>query len=148
VDIERDLLACCASRTWAREVAAGWPYPSKAALVAAGEAALARLSWDDVLEALAAHPRIGERPAGDSREAEWSRREQAGVTGADAALVEANVAYEQRFGHVFLIFASGRNVAEMLAAATERLGNDPATERAVVREELRRIVRLRLERRL
>jgi 2-oxo-4-hydroxy-4-carboxy-5-ureidoimidazoline decarboxylase len=105
------------------------------------------LSWDDVLIALNAHPRIGERPAGDSREAAWSRREQSAVT-ADDAIREANRAYEEKFGHVFLIFASGRSQEEILAAAKQRLGNDEQTEREVVKEELRKIALLRLERAL
>jgi 2-oxo-4-hydroxy-4-carboxy-5-ureidoimidazoline decarboxylase len=100
---------------------------------------------------MSAHPRIGERAAGDSAEAAWSRREQsAAAQSADeitkVALVEANHAYEERFGHVFLIFASGKTQAEILAAARERLGNDEATERAVVAGELCEIALLRLER--
>ena len=65
---------------------------------------------------------------------------------AVAAIAEANRAYEARFGHLFLIFASGKSAAEILAAARERLGHDEVTERGVVREELRKIVALRLER--
>lgn len=149
-DVERELLACCAEPSWARQVAAGRPYPDVAALVAAGDAALRRLPWTGIARALAAHPRIGERPVGSSREAAWSRREQAGVATADAAtraaLAEANAAYERRFGHLFLIFASGRSDTELLAAARQRLGNDDETERRVVREELAAIVRLRLHR--
>ena len=61
-----------------------------------------------------------------------------------ARIAEGNRAYEQRFGHVFLIRAAGRTADEMLAALTERLGNDPETERDVVRRELAEIVRLRL----
>ena len=147
---ERELLACCAAPRWAREVAAGRPYPDRAALLAAAGATSAALAWDDVVQALAAHPRIGERPAGTGREAAWSRREQAGVdsagTGTRAALAEANRAYEQRFGHVFLIFASGRSDTEMLAAARARLAHDEPTERTVVRQELGKIAALRLER--
>jgi 2-oxo-4-hydroxy-4-carboxy-5-ureidoimidazoline decarboxylase len=147
---ERELLACCAAPAWARAVAAGRPYPDLAAALAAADTATARLSWDGIAEALAAHPRIGDRPSGTNREAAWSRREQSGMDTAGeetaAALVAANQAYEERFGHVFLIFASGRTPDEMLAAARARLGNDPATERDVVREELRKIARLRLER--
>jgi 2-oxo-4-hydroxy-4-carboxy-5-ureidoimidazoline decarboxylase len=149
-ECERELLACCASPRWARQVAAGRPYGDAAALCAAGDAALGQLDWVDVAGALAAHPRIGERPAGADRAATWSRREQSGLAGADphvrAALVEANRAYEERFGHVFLIFATGRTEDEMLAAARARLGNDEEAERKVVREELGRIVRLRLSR--
>jgi 2-oxo-4-hydroxy-4-carboxy-5-ureidoimidazoline decarboxylase len=120
------------------------------ALLAAADAASRDLTWADVAEARSAHPRIGQRPAGEGREAAWSRREQAGVDGADnatrAALARANEEYEARFGHLFLIFATGLGDAELLAAARARLANDEATERATVREELRKIARLRLER--
>ena len=149
-DAERELLNCCASRAWARAVAADRPYPGSAALAAAGDAVLAELPWPDIAEALGAHPRIGQRAAGTGRDAAWSRREQAGVEGADAAvrgaLAEANREYEQRFGHVFLIFATGRTPAEMLTAARARLAHDEPTERRVVRDELAKIIRLRLER--
>jgi 2-oxo-4-hydroxy-4-carboxy-5-ureidoimidazoline decarboxylase len=149
-ECERELLACCASPRWARQVAAGRPYADVAALCAEGDSALARLDWGDIAEALAAHPRIGERPAGADRAAAWSRREQSGVAGANphvrAALMEANREYEERFGHVFLIFATGRTEDEILAAARARLGNDDEAERGVVRAELGRITRLRLSR--
>ncbi|AGL19668.1 2-oxo-4-hydroxy-4-carboxy-5-ureidoimidazoline decarboxylase [Actinoplanes sp. N902-109] len=146
-----DLLAVCAVPGWAATVAAGRPYPSRAALLAAADRATRDWTWPDVLRGLSAHPRIGERAAGDSKEAAWSRREQstAASTADDATraeLIEANRAYEDRFGHVFLIFASGRSQAEILAAARERLTNDEATEQAVVTGELRKIALLRLER--
>jgi 2-oxo-4-hydroxy-4-carboxy-5-ureidoimidazoline decarboxylase len=163
-EAERELLACCAASAWAQAVAAGRPYPDVAAALAAGDAATAKLSWEDIAAALAAHPRIGERAEsagwgpfrqaswarGAGREAAWSRREQSGMAAVGeetaSALVRANREYEEKFGHIFLIFASGRTPDEMLAAARERLGNEPATERLVVREELRKIARLRLER--
>jgi 2-oxo-4-hydroxy-4-carboxy-5-ureidoimidazoline decarboxylase len=147
---EAELLACCAVPRWAAELTALRPYPSRRDLLVAADAALRALSWTDVALGLAAHPRIGERAAGSGREAAWSRREQAGAAAADddtlAALVQVNQEYEQQFGHVFLIFASGRSDTEMLAAARDRLGNDDATERAVVAGELRKIAMLRLER--
>jgi 2-oxo-4-hydroxy-4-carboxy-5-ureidoimidazoline decarboxylase len=123
---------------------AGGPYRDPAAVLAAADAAARALSWEDVLIALEAHPRIGERAAGDSREAAWSRREQAAVS-PDDALGDANRAYEKKFGHVFLIFASGRGKDEILAAARLRLANDDDTERAIVRDELRKIAVRRLE---
>jgi 2-oxo-4-hydroxy-4-carboxy-5-ureidoimidazoline decarboxylase len=151
---EEALLAVCAAPSWAAQVAAARPYASKEKLQSEASAAYDRLTWDDVAEALAAHPRIGQRlgqsAAGETREAAWSRREQSGVQGAaedvQAELAEANRAYEERFGYLFLIFASGKSAPEILAAARERLGHDDATEQAVVREELRKIVALRLER--
>lgn len=147
-EAERELLACCAAPTWAKTVADGRPYPDRGALRAAADAAARGLTWADVEIALSAHPRIGEVPAGAGREAAWSRREQAGAGDPSlaAALAEANRRYEERFGHVFLIFATGRSAAEMLAAAQARLAHDEATERSVVQEELRRIALLRLER--
>lgn len=140
---ERDLLACCASRRWADEILARRPYHDLAQLRGVSEMVLRALSWADVEEALAAHPRIGERAAGESREAGWSRDEQAGAT-PNEDLVAGNRAYEERFGHVFLICATGLTGEEMLAALHARLGNDPEAERDVVREELRKIVDLRL----
>jgi 2-oxo-4-hydroxy-4-carboxy-5-ureidoimidazoline decarboxylase len=103
------------------------------------------LEWPDVLEALAAHPRIGERATGADREAAFSRQEQSSAAGELAEdLHAANVAYEERFGWVFLICATGRTAAEILGALAARLGNDEPTEQATVRAELAAIVDLRL----
>ncbi|MFG2039369.1 2-oxo-4-hydroxy-4-carboxy-5-ureidoimidazoline decarboxylase [Dactylosporangium sp. NPDC048998] len=143
---EEALLACCASPGWAARVAAARPYPTPADLVVAGVNAFDELGWPDLAQVLAAHPRIGQRPTGDGAEAAWSRREQAGVEGSARELAEVNEAYERRFGHLFLIFATGRSAEDILAAARGRLGNDEETERTVVRGELRKIVELRLER--
>jgi 2-oxo-4-hydroxy-4-carboxy-5-ureidoimidazoline decarboxylase len=149
--LEADLLACCAVPAWAARLAAERPYADRAAVLAAADRFARELSWSDVLKGLSAHPRIGERADGDSKEAAWSRREQSAAAGSGddetrAALVAVNRAYEDRFGHVFLIFASGRSQAEILAAARERLGNDEETERRIVAGELRKIALLRLER--
>jgi 2-oxo-4-hydroxy-4-carboxy-5-ureidoimidazoline decarboxylase len=107
------------------------------------------LDDDDLTSALSRHPRIGDRPTGPGRDAEHSRREQGGVDPADAALADqlraGNLAYEKRFGHVFLIRAAGRSGKEILAALHERLGNDPQTEAVVVRDQLAQIAQLRLD---
>jgi 2-oxo-4-hydroxy-4-carboxy-5-ureidoimidazoline decarboxylase len=147
----RELLrACCAADAWLDDVISGRPYHDRAALGARSAAALATLDWAGVRQALDAHPRIGARVAAAGREADWSRREQSAMATASddvkAALVAANQAYEQRFGHIFLIFASGRSDTEMLAAARERVAHDDETEHQVVRGELAKIVALRLER--
>ena len=146
------LAACCASGRWVTRLAAARPYASATDLYGAASAELARLGWPDVLEALDAHPRIGGRVNGASREAAWSRGEQAGTAQAGDAvlgeLAEANAAYEAKFGFVFLIRASGRDAEEMLAACRDRLGHDELTEQPVVRGELAQIVRLRLDKML
>jgi 2-oxo-4-hydroxy-4-carboxy-5-ureidoimidazoline decarboxylase len=142
------LRPACASHAWIAELVAGRPYGSLDALAARSDATIDALDWDDVEEALAAHPRIGERAAGNDREAAWSRQEQSKASDATTDIAEAlragNVAYQDRFGHVFLICATGRTSDEMLTALTERLTHDEATERTVVRRELAAIVRLRL----
>lgn len=141
---ERELLACFASRRWADELMARRPYHDVATMERLSGVVFAELPWSEVEQALAAHPRIGERAAGDSREAEWSRAEQSAVAADDDELTRGNAEYERRFGHVFLICATGMSAEEILAELRTRLGNDEQTERAVVREELRKIAALRL----
>ncbi|GGO81834.1 2-oxo-4-hydroxy-4-carboxy-5-ureidoimidazoline decarboxylase [Nonomuraea cavernae] len=144
-EAERELLTCCASRVFARTIAAGRPYRDPAGLAAAADAAVHDLTWPEVLEALGAHPRIGERAAGADREAAWSRQEQSGVRDdLREALAEGNRAYEERFGHVYLICATGLSGGQMLDRLRERLEHDDETERRTVRDELAKITRLRL----
>ncbi|WP_307846259.1 2-oxo-4-hydroxy-4-carboxy-5-ureidoimidazoline decarboxylase [Rhodococcus sp. CX] len=138
------LLTCCSSPAWARRVAAARPYGNRDALLRnATEQALA-LSDDELDDALAGHPRIGERS-----ESAASQREQSSVaTAADgvrAALAAGNRAYEEKFGHVYLVRAAGRSADELLEILNRRLGNDAATERGEVRAALADINRLRLE---
>ncbi|MBO0817207.1 MAG: 2-oxo-4-hydroxy-4-carboxy-5-ureidoimidazoline decarboxylase [Actinobacteria bacterium] len=141
-DFEELLLRCCAAPGWARQVTEGRPYESVAGLIAAADAAWAARDPGDLDAAMAGHPRIGER-----RLSGWSAGEQAGVgedAAALAALADANAAYEQRFGHVFLICATGRGPAEILAELNRRMSHDPATEREVAAAEIGKINALRL----
>jgi 2-oxo-4-hydroxy-4-carboxy-5-ureidoimidazoline decarboxylase len=146
------LRACCAASTWIDVIEAGRPFADREALQQAARAALQGLDWNGIREALDAHPRVGQRMAAGSQEASWSATEQSGMDTASAetraALVEANRAYEERFGHVFLIFATGKTDAQLLAAARERVHHDVETERQTVRAELSQIVMLRLSKML
>jgi 2-oxo-4-hydroxy-4-carboxy-5-ureidoimidazoline decarboxylase len=143
------LRACNAAPRFASEMLAGRPYPDARALVARAEQVARALPWDEVEIALAAHPRIGDRVAGASAEAEASRREQSSMADADtevrAALVDGNRAYEERFDHVFLIRAAGRSPQEMLAELRRRLDNDVDAERVEVTEQLAQITALRVK---
>jgi 2-oxo-4-hydroxy-4-carboxy-5-ureidoimidazoline decarboxylase len=133
------MLSCCASRRFAAAMASGRPYSSLTAAESATRTAFESLTWDDVLEAMSAHPRIGVRVQGQSA------TEQSGVADSSrAALAYGNVRYEERFGHVFLICATGLSGEQMRVALEERLGNDPATERAVATAELEKITLLRV----
>jgi 2-oxo-4-hydroxy-4-carboxy-5-ureidoimidazoline decarboxylase len=146
-----ELAACCSSRYWVEQILAQRPFADAEGLLAASDAAIAALDEAALAEALAGHPRIGERPAGaGGAGGEWSREEQSGVTSAATGVREeiatANAEYERRFGHVYLVCATGKSADELLAICRARLGNDPATEEGVVRIELAKITRLRLGR--
>jgi OHCU decarboxylase len=148
-DAARQLRGCCASLAWAAELADERPVADLDALCAASERITLALPWDEVIGALAGHPRIGQTPTGQGHEAASSRREQAGVADDPEPareLAEGNRAYEDRFGHIYLVRAAGRSGQEMLALLRERLGNDAPTEQDVVRQQLAEITTLRLRR--
>jgi 2-oxo-4-hydroxy-4-carboxy-5-ureidoimidazoline decarboxylase len=142
------LLACCNSPAWADRMAAGRPYSSARDAVRQSSAIVAMLAVPDLEAALSGHPRIGERAAGQSQAAEWSRTEQSAAATADAEtrreLAESNLEYEHKFGHVYLVCASGRSAAELLTVLRTRLGNNPGREWQVVRGELQKINEIRL----
>jgi 2-oxo-4-hydroxy-4-carboxy-5-ureidoimidazoline decarboxylase len=142
-----ELLSCCASPAWAEQMLAARPYHSIDEVMALTDRAVAGVSEAELDAALAGHPRIGERAAASDRR-DWSSQEQAGVGGAAGgvrrALADGNRAYERRFGHVYLVCATGQTADELLALLLRRLGNDAADERAVVRDELAKINRIRL----
>lgn len=136
----------CASTTWARRLLAGRPYATAGDLYAASDAALSGLSAADLREATAGHPPIGRPRPG----APASAREQSGMTAATdrlkAEMLELNLAYQERFGHVFLVCATGLTGEQLRDALTERMGNTPERERETVRTELGKINRIRLAR--
>jgi 2-oxo-4-hydroxy-4-carboxy-5-ureidoimidazoline decarboxylase len=146
-DDARALLAgCLGVRRWVEDVVAGRPYPDAAALRKRAHDAALDLTDHELASALSRHPRIGERPGTSGAEARHSRSEQAGVRAADAErLRAANAAYEQRFGHVFLVRAAGRSSAEILTELRRRLYNDEEAERAETVTALRDIALLRME---
>ncbi|MGW7261452.1 2-oxo-4-hydroxy-4-carboxy-5-ureidoimidazoline decarboxylase [Streptomyces sp. NPDC054834] len=136
----------CASTVWGGRLLAGRPYATADDLYAASDAAMAELTTADLEEAMAGHPPIGRPEPG----APASAREQRGMAGASAELkaemLELNLAYQERFGHVFLICATGRTGEQMRDALKARIGNPPEQEREIVRTELGRINRIRLAR--
>jgi OHCU decarboxylase len=131
---EDRLYDCLANRRWARLVAGG----------ADPDQAMDGLTDEEWLEAMKAHPRIGERGGGPDSASEQSRAQQASAETL-AELAAENRRYEDRFGHVFLIFASGRSAEEILAELRRRMKNDPATELDEAKRELRNIAKLRLQ---
>ena len=140
------LLEACASTAWAGRLLAARPYATADDLYTASDSAMAELTAADLAEAMAGHPPIGRPRPGDPT----SAREQRGMSGASedlkAEMLELNLAYQEKFGHVFLICATGRTGEQMRDAVKERIGNAPEQERETVRTELGKINRIRLAR--
>jgi 2-oxo-4-hydroxy-4-carboxy-5-ureidoimidazoline decarboxylase len=140
------LREACAATAWVNRLLAARPYATVDDLHATSDAAMAELTAEDLAEAMAGHPPIGRPEPGDPT----SAREQRGMAGASeglkAEMLELNLAYQERFGHVFLICATGRTGEQMRDAVRERMGNSPEQEREIVRTELGRINRIRLAR--
>lgn len=145
-ELVKQLLACLRIPRWANDIAESRPFTSGDQVYEAAERAAPELTTEEIHAALTAHPRIGERSTTDA----WSRTEQSGVDGADDELTtelrRGNEEYERRFGHVYLVCASGRSGAQLLEILRSRLDNDADTELRIVDDELRKIARLRLAR--
>jgi|SRR5579864_504323 len=148
----QEILACCGSNAWAQQLVARRPIPDESSLIAASDEIWGRLNPEDWLEAFSKHPRIGERKApaeAPSTSALWSAQEQQSVATAgesiQAALARGNLEYEQRFGRVFIVCATGKSAAEMLEILSLRLRNDDATELHESAEEQRKIMNIRLK---
>lgn len=146
------LRACCGASRWVEGMVRQRPFHSAASLHAAADAVWNEMQHRDWLEAFSHHPRIGERVgqvAQDGRGSAWSAGEQSGATRADdavrAALAEVNREYESRFGHTYIVCATGRSAEEMLAIARGRLHHTADEELRVAAEEQRRIMQIRLE---
>jgi 2-oxo-4-hydroxy-4-carboxy-5-ureidoimidazoline decarboxylase len=151
-EAEAELRRCCGSARWVERMMASRPFVDSNRLLAAAEAAWNDLAPEDWLEAFAHHPKIGDQAALRARFAEtrqWAEGEQAGALQASEetlrALALANRAYEARFGHIFIVCATGKTAAEMLELLHERLANDPVAELRVAAGEQAKITRLRLE---
>jgi allantoicase len=142
-------LACCGSAAFADQMTAMRPYADASSLMVAADRVWRGLSEDDWRQAFAAHPRIGETKSGHDASSRWSRGEQAGTATADRAVIgriaELNAAYEERFGYIYLVCASGKSADQLLAILERRMTHDPADELAIAAEEQRQITRLRLE---
>ena len=147
-DARRLLLTCLDAPLWADRVAAGRPYDTVGEVEAAMVAASATISDGELEQALARHPRIGERADADRHDAAHSTREQSGVDRADAdlarRLADGNRAYEERFGRVFIVRAAGRDGHDILEHLQQRLDNSDDLERAATIEQLTQIAVLRM----
>ena len=151
-DAEKALLQCCGSKRWAQAMAHARPFQTPDTLIAKANDIWWSLAPEDWLEAFRSHPKIGEQKAAariSDQSSEWSGQEQAGMGSASRetadSLAELNRAYEQRFGFIFIICATGKSSEEMLAALRKRLENDSAAELPIAAAEQSKITELRLK---
>lgn len=149
---EEEILPCCGSRAWAKEMAARRPINDEKALLASCDEVCGKLTEPDWTEAFRSHPRIGESHApvsAPARSAAWSGQEQRKVGTANedikVALAEGNRAYERRFDRIFIVCATGKTAPEILEILRARLRNDEATELREAAEQQRQIAHLRLK---
>jgi 2-oxo-4-hydroxy-4-carboxy-5-ureidoimidazoline decarboxylase len=145
------MLECCGSGRWAQRMADGRPYRDREALFSAATSEWSRLTEPDFLEAFGAHPKIGDLDSLRSRFSAdaWAGGEQAGAAGAPGEilerLAEGNREYEERFGFIFIVCATGKAAAEMLSLLEARLPNTRAREVSEAAEQQALITRIRLE---
>jgi 2-oxo-4-hydroxy-4-carboxy-5-ureidoimidazoline decarboxylase len=152
-DAARALLeACCGSTRWVERMLALRPFGATDSLLSAARREWFALTPEDWKEAFAHHPKIGDRGALRARfpaTHQFAEREQSGMdTAPDQIidpLVQGNAAYERRFGHIFIVCATGKSAKEMLDLLTARLQNDPVTEVRLAAEEQAKITELRLK---
>ncbi|MFE7098315.1 2-oxo-4-hydroxy-4-carboxy-5-ureidoimidazoline decarboxylase [Streptomyces erythrochromogenes] len=141
-----ELHEVCASSAWGSKMLAQRPFATAESLFAANEAAMAELTAEDLAEAMGGHAPIGRPKPGDPT----SAREQRGMAGASeelkSELLELNLAYQEKFGHVFLICATGATGEFMRDAVKVRIDNSPEQEREIARGELVKINKIRLTR--
>jgi 2-oxo-4-hydroxy-4-carboxy-5-ureidoimidazoline decarboxylase len=151
-DARPELLRCCGSARWADGMLRRRPFKDKAALLHAADSVWAEMGEADWLEAFADHPRIGGKDALRAKfaaTAEWAKSEQSRAAEADEkvldALAKSNAEYEARFGHIFIVCATGKSASEMLELLRARLWNEPHTEDALAAAEQAKITKIRLE---
>ena len=151
-DAAREILPCCGSKRWAEQMAARGPFATPDELFHASDAIWAALSDHDWCEAFDSHPRIGQQhaPAATATSLVWSSEEQrAAVSSDDAvklALAEGNRLYEEKFGRIFIVCATGKSAGEILATLNRRIQNSAADEMMETAEQQRQITQLRLRR--
>jgi len=143
------ILPCNGSQAWADQIAALRPFATAFDLTCTADIVWRSLDQPAWQQAFDSHPRIGEHhaKAATSASLALSAAEQSAAhltAETEAALAAANLAYEQKFGRIFIICAAGKSAAHILAILQDRLANDPAAELREAVEQQRQITQIRL----
>ena len=144
------LSGCCGSQAWVRGMVEVFPVRDVPGLLEAAGRVWRACSPKDWLEAFDHHPRIGDREALRKKYAgTGASAEQSGALDASLkvleALAEGNRVYEEKFGYIFIVCATGKSAGEMLGLLRARLGNDPERELIIAMGEQEKITELRLK---
>jgi OHCU decarboxylase len=148
---EVEFRKCCGSKNWAQQLTAALPFATIDELTTKADRIWWSLDSEDWLEAFHSHPKIGEKKAAVPTAVEaqrWSEDEQAGIRDSAQqtldALAKLNQTYEEKFGYIFIVCASGKSSEEMLAILRARLENSADAELRVAAAEQAKITQLRL----
>ena len=148
---EAEFLKCCGAKNWAQQMVGARPYPGLNELIIKADRIWWSLDSGDWLEAFHSHPKIGEKKAAAPTAVEaqrWSENEQSGIRNSAQQtldeLADLNRAYEEKFGYIFIVCASGKSSEEMLAMLHDRLKNNAAEELRIAATEQAKITQLRL----
>ena len=143
---------CCGAAQWVERMVYARPFEQLSEVLETSDTIWEECDVDDYEEAFTHHPRIGDVESLAKKYANtktWATGEQKGVEGADRAVLEklaaGNNAYEEKFGHIFIVCATGKSAAEMLTILEARIKNDPKDEILIAAGEQNKITRLRLK---
>ena len=151
-DAAHEVLPCCGSHAWAKGLVARRPFASADELFTVSDQIWWNLQEPDWQQAFDNYPRIGQQhaPIATAESLKWSSEEQRTATSSDeqvkTALANANRRYEDKFGRIFIVCASGRSASEILGILERRMENSPDAELKEAAEQQRQITQLRLRR--
>lgn len=150
--LREELLKCCGSKAWVERMLPFFPADDLVELLEDAEEQWYRCSPEDWKEAFARHPKIGDTESLKKKfasTAKWASGEQSGINTASQDVLEAlakgNTDYEDKFGYIFIVYATGKSAEEMLEILKARLPNHPGTEMEIAADEQNKITKSRLE---
>lgn len=150
--LKSEFLKCCGSNNWAEELTKRKPFNSEEELYKKSDEIWNSLTKDDWLEAFKQHPKIGDINSLAKKFAntkQWAENEQSGVNAATNQVIEElakyNNDYDQRFGYIFIVCATGKSAQEMLDILKSRIDNEPDKELKIAGEEQNKITKIRLD---
>jgi len=151
-DATAAFVQCCTSARWVERMVIDRPFESLSEMLEISDRIWEECDVDDYIEAFQGHPRIGDVESLAKKYTNtkgWAGNEQKGMDNADSAVItrlaDGNKTYEEKFGHIFIVCATGKSAAEMLALLEARMPNEPKTEVMVAAEEQNKITRIRLK---